>query len=165
VVRSPQRALHALVLKIEKKGKEVKKLRTFLRTEEWAEVEQYHGSVRVGFGGSDAVVFDIVQDGDGCGKIKALISAGSLDAYMAEESLDAVEVTAVLTEEFIKDSNGGHYKLSFEFGPSGVSPFISRDIQLLLNGVTGKWSVKSTQFWVYDEAGKRSLAPATMRPA
>ena len=125
----------------------------------WAATTTYSGSVVVepGEGG----VITLVQDG--ANQVKVQIKAGSLDAYMAEEGLDEVEVMATFTEEWVPQDGGihGHYKVSFEFGQSGA--FFDPALTLKIKG---KWAATDSEFWLYDENGEeiegRRIAAADM---
>ena len=114
----------------------------------WAEINTYSGSVIIESGSTEDNVLHIVQQGSD--QIKVQIAAGSLDAYMDEESLDEVEVTLELTEELIEDPEGDYYKMSFEFGPSGAY----FDPDPLTLKIKGKWVADNTEFWLYDENGE-----------
>jgi len=113
----------------------------------WA-VNTYSGSVIIENGSTQNKVINLVQQGND--QIKVQICAGSLDAYMAEESLNEVLITCELTEELVSDPNGDYYKLSFEFGPSGVY----LDLNPLILKIKGKWVADDTEFWLYDENGE-----------
>ena len=90
--------------------------------------------------------------------ILAQITAGSLDAYMAENSLNQVTITCELTEEWVDTGGGnGYYKLSFVFGPSGVY----FDPDPLILKIKGKWVANNTEFWLYDENGEAIVGKRT----
>ena len=114
----------------------------------WA-VNTYSGSVIIENGSNQKKAIQIIQQGSD--HIKAEIEGGSLDAYMAEESLNEVLITCELTEELVSDPNGDYYKLSFEFGSSGA--FFDPDAPLILK-IKGKWVADDTEFWLYDENGE-----------
>lgn len=114
----------------------------------WATINTYSGSVIIENGSNKDEVIHLVQQGSD--QIKVQINAGSLDAYMAEESLNEVEVTCELTEELVSDPNGDYYKMSFEFGPSGAY----FDLDPLVLKIKGRWVAENTEFWLYDENGE-----------
>ena len=114
----------------------------------WATINTYNGSAIIENGSTQDEVIQLVQQGSD--QIKVQIAAGLLDAYMTEESLNEVEITCELTEEFVSDPNGDYYKMSFEFGPSGAY----FDLDPLILKIKGKWVAEDTQFWLYDETGE-----------
>ena len=112
----------------------------------WATINTYSASKVIQNGGGNTL--NIINEG--ANQIKAKIVSGSLDAYMAEESLNEVEITCELTEELVSDPNGDYYKLSFAFGPSGAY----FDPDPLVLKIKGKWVANDTEFWLYDENGE-----------
>ncbi len=112
----------------------------------WATINTYSASKVIQNGGGNTL--NIINEG--ANQIKAKIVSGSLDAYMALESLNEVLITCELTEELVSGPNGDYYKLSFEFGPSGAY----FDPDPLILKIKGKWVADDTEFWLYDENGE-----------
>lgn len=75
---------------------------------------------------------------------------GAVDAYMDEQGVDQVEITADMLEEWVqRDDGSGFWRLSFVFGPSGC--FFEPPLRLEFSG---KYVSDITEVWLYDEIGE-----------
>ena len=113
-------------------------------TAAWA-VQTYYASevIKKGKGGNLKIV------NAGKDKIGAKITNGSLDAYLEEQGLNAVEIQVKMTEELVECSDDIHYHLEFTFGPSGA--YLDPPLKLTL---TGKYVETGCDVWLFDENGE-----------
>ena len=75
---------------------------------------------------------------------------GAVDAYMDEQGVDSVEITADLLEEYVQGADGsGYWRLTFVFGPSGC--FFTDPLRLELSG---KYVSEGAEVWLFDEYGE-----------
>ena len=89
----------------------------------------------------------LVRDGED--KIGVMVWSQSLDAYMEEQDISSVNITADLVEQWVETDTGGHYCLEFTFGPHGA--FFTEPLELSL---IGKYSSPDTLTLIYDENGE-----------
>ena len=111
----------------------------------------YSGSMTVNKGDGDWIT--LVK---GKNRIEALVVTGSLDAYMEEQGIDKVTITADLVEQWVDTGDGtGYYRLDFTFGPSGAY-FTPSALRLELGG---KYVSSDTAVTLLDEYGE--VLPST----
>lgn len=87
----------------------------------------------------------------GSNVIDIYVYSGALDAYMTEQGITEVEITADLAEELVQRADGSSfYRLEFEFGPSGAyfepEPFFLK--------LKGDYAADDNEVWLYDENGE-----------
>ena len=118
----------------------------FVLSAAWA-IQHYSNSTVIGRG--EVGGFKIVNEKKNW--VFAIILTGSLDAYLDSLEIDAVEITAEMTEELVTRPDGtSYYKLDFTFGPSGA--FFYPDAFILK--IKGKYVSADTEIWLYDEYGE-----------
>ena len=110
----------------------------------------YSGSVTVKTKGRSVDKSFLLVD-NGADRVEVTIRKDSLDAYMAEQGINSVNITADLNEEWVDTGGGsGYYRLTFVFGPSGAY-FTPDELEVKLQG---KYVSGNTAVAMYSEDGE-----------